>query len=44
MTTVGSLLVPSVSGYDGEKRIPPPVGICDVSTRAGWDWLVCLAC
>jgi len=44
MTTVGSLLVPSVSGYDGENRISPPVRICDVSTRTGSEWLVCLAC
>jgi len=43
MTAVGSLLVPSVGGYVGENRIPPPVRICDVSTRTGWEWLVCLA-
>jgi len=44
MTAVGSLLVPSVGVYDGENRIPIPVRICDVSTRTGWEWLVCLAC
>jgi len=44
MTAVGSLLVPSVGGYVGEDRIPPPVRIYDVSTRTGWEWLVCLAC
>jgi len=44
MTAVGSLLIPSVSGYNGENRIPPLVQICDVSTRTGWEWLVCLAC
>ena len=44
MTAVGSLLVPSVGGYFGEDRIPPPVRICDVSTRTGWERLVCLAC
>jgi len=44
VTTVGSLLVPSVGGSDGESRIPPPVRIFDMGTRTGWQQLVRLAC